>query len=184
MNVYHPYCQAIGWRIMKLQIIILLSFITVNTYSQISGIVIDRNSGYPVRNSNIRIENQNTGTKSDNEGKFEFKENLIGKSLIISAIGFESQRVTIDKEVLEVYLTTKVYAINEVVVISNNKRDFSYKRRLVSSIRCEPCFETIPPLGKDGYLIDITGKTLKENGIEYYKYRKSMNLTLEFTLSD
>jgi hypothetical protein len=169
---------------MKLLIIILLSFIPFVTFSQISGIVIDRNSGYPVRNSNIRVENQNTGTKSDHEGKFKFKENLIGKSLIISAIGFESQRVAVDKEVLEIYLTTKVYAINEVVVISNNKRDFSFKRRLVSSIRCEPCFETISPGGNPGYLFNINGKSLKKSGVQYYKYRKPMNLTIEFTLSD
>ena len=172
------------WRIMKLLIIIIFSFIPFNTYSQITGIVIDRNSGYPVRNSNIRVENQNTRTKSDHEGKFKFKENLIGKALIISAIGFESQRVTVDREVLEIYLTTKVYVINEVVVISNNKRDFSYKRRLVSSIRCEPCLETIPPLGKDGYLININGKPFNKSGVQYFKYRKPMNLTLEFTLSD
>jgi hypothetical protein len=108
----------------------------------------------------------------------------LAHSLIISAIGFESQRVAVDKEVLEIYLTTKVYAINEVVVISNNKRDFSYKRRLVSSIRCEPCFEIISPGGKPGYLININGKSLKKSGVQYYKYRKPMNLTIEFTLSD
>jgi len=170
---------------MKLLIIILLSFIPFNTYSQISGIVIDRSSGYPVRNANIRVENQNTGTKSDQDGKFKFKENIIGKSLIISAIGFESQRVAIDKEVLEIYLTTKVYAIDEVVVISkNNKRDLYYKKRLVSSIRCEPCFETISPGGKAGYLINKNGKSLKKSGVQYYKYRKPMDLVIEFTLSD
>jgi len=53
--------RLLGGGIMKLLIIILFSFIPVNTYSQISGIVIDRNSGYPVRNSNIKRLNQNTG---------------------------------------------------------------------------------------------------------------------------
>jgi hypothetical protein len=170
---------------MKPLIIILLTFIPFKVFSQISGIVIDRNSGYPVRNVTIRVENQNTGTKSDYEGKFRFKEDFTGKILIISAIGFESQRVVVDKEVLEIYLTTKVYLINEVLVVSkNNKRDFYFKRKLVSSIRCEPCFEIISPGQMTGYRNNKNGEASKKSGVRNLKSKKPMDLIIEFTLSD
>jgi hypothetical protein len=95
----------------------------VNAFSQVSGIVMDKIYGYPVRNANIRVEGMNIGTSSDHEGKFSIPEDIINKTLIVSAIGFETQRVVVDKKVLKIDLIIKVYQLNEVVITSEKKGD-------------------------------------------------------------
>lgn len=99
----------------------------MNAFSQISGVVMDRIYGVPVRNVSIRIEGQNIGTTSDIEGKFYLPEGVLNKTLIVSAIGYETQRIVVDKEVLKIDLIIKVYQLNEVVITCEKKGDSDNK---------------------------------------------------------
>jgi hypothetical protein len=112
---------------MRRLIIIILILLPVNAFSQVSGIVMDKIYGYPVRNVNIRVEGQNIGTTSDHEGNFSIPGDIIGNTLIVSAIGFETQRVVVDKKVLKIDLIIKVYQLNEVVITSEKKRGSNNK---------------------------------------------------------
>ena len=82
---------------MKQLVLLLLFFFPTIILAQTSGIVVDKKSGKPIAYANIWVENQNIGTTSDEKGQFSFKESLIGKKLIVTAIGYESQQTTIDQ---------------------------------------------------------------------------------------
>jgi hypothetical protein len=107
---------------MRLLFILILIFVPGKIFSQISGIVMDKSSGYPLQFATIRIENGNTVTTSDIEGKFSLRENVLDKILVISAIGFITERIVAGKEFLRIELKTKVYQMNEVFVTAERNR--------------------------------------------------------------
>ena len=73
-------------------------------FSQTSGLIVDKSTEKGVPFANIWIEDENIGTTSDNVGKFSLNEKVIGKFLIISAVGYERQKVQIESSDLKVYL--------------------------------------------------------------------------------
>lgn len=85
-------------------------------FSQIRGSIIDKSTEKEVPFANIWIEDENIGTTSDNDGKFSLNEKVIGKSLIISAVGYERQEVQIESSDLTIYLIPKVYELDEIVI--------------------------------------------------------------------
>lgn len=101
----------------------------VNAFSQVSGIVMDRIYGVPVRNANIRIEGRNIGTTSDIKGGFSLPEDILNKTLIVSAIGYETKSVVVVKKVIRIDLIVKVYQLNEVVITSEKREDFNNKNK-------------------------------------------------------
>ncbi len=108
---------------MKYSIFLFLVFLPHIILAQIQGIVIDKKTRKPIEYANIWLENQNSGTTSDLEGKFKFKEKSIGKVLIISAIGYETQHFKIEEEIVILELIPKTYEIKELVISPkrNNK---------------------------------------------------------------
>jgi len=101
---------------MKKLVLLLLYFFPATILAQTSGIVMDKKSGKPIAYANIWVENQNIGTTSDEKGQFSFKECLIGKKLIVTAIGYESQQTTIDQYRPTIELIPKIYLIEEIAV--------------------------------------------------------------------
>jgi len=101
---------------MRYVILILLISLPTCIFAQISGVVVDRKTGNPVEFANIWVENQNIGATSNEKGLFSFKENIVNKSLIISAIGYESLQIVVDKNNLRIELVPKNYLIEEVTV--------------------------------------------------------------------
>ena len=85
-------------------------------FSQTSGLIVDKSSGKGVAYVNIWVENENIGTTSDVNGNFTINEKLIGKYLILSAVGYEKERIEIGSNNLKVELKQKVYEIEELVV--------------------------------------------------------------------
>ncbi|MHC1704504.1 MAG: carboxypeptidase-like regulatory domain-containing protein [Tenuifilaceae bacterium] len=108
---------------MKQTILIILVFFPYIILAQIQGIVKDKKTRNPIEYANIWLENQNSGTTSDLEGKFKFKEKSIGKVLIISAIGYETQHFKIEEENVIIELIPKTYEIKELLISpkKNNK---------------------------------------------------------------
>jgi len=109
-------------KIIFLLSIIYCSYIFSQT-CRINGIVRDEKNGLPVEDSNILIENLNTGTTSDKNGKFFF-ENLEKDtySLTITHISYLDKhiKVTLDSTtIINIYLEPGPISFGEVVVISS-----------------------------------------------------------------
>jgi hypothetical protein len=101
---------------MRLSLISILIIMPGIIFSQISGIVMDKSSGYPLQYATVLIENANIGTTSDIEGKFTIKEDIFNKTLVISAIGFITERIVASTNFLRIELKTKVYLMNDIFV--------------------------------------------------------------------
>jgi len=74
--------------------IILFAFLLLLSYEAssqvITGVIIDRDSKYPLKYANVYIKNTNIGTVSNNDGKFNFPKPLlkITDTLVISHVGY------------------------------------------------------------------------------------------------
>jgi len=101
---------------MRSFIFSILIFIPGIIFSQISGIVMDKSSGYPLQYATVLVENTDIGTTSDNEGKFTVKEDIFNQTLVISAIGFITERIVVSTKFLRIELKTKVYLMNDIFV--------------------------------------------------------------------
>jgi len=76
----------------------------------------DKSSGYPLQYATILVENSGTGTTTDIEGKFKFEEDIFNRTLVISAIGFITERIDVSSKFLRIELKTKVYRMNDISV--------------------------------------------------------------------
>ena len=101
---------------MKHLILFLLMVFPATIFAQTSGIVVDKKSGKAIAYANIWVKDQNIGTTSDEKGQFTFKENLIKKTLFVSAIGYESLQKNVDQGNLTIELNPKTYLIEEITV--------------------------------------------------------------------
>ena len=128
------YCNLI----LRILSSTLLIFITgSNSFSQLTGYVLDSDSKKPIPYANIWIGNLNVGTTSDTKGFFSFSEDLSGKTLIISALGYSSDSLIIQSSQINVYLKPRRYIIPEVAVSSprgqNKQVITSFKRSKIDN---------------------------------------------------
>ncbi|PKP34344.1 MAG: hypothetical protein CVU00_07275 [Bacteroidetes bacterium HGW-Bacteroidetes-17] len=95
----------------------------MHLFSQVifKGIVRDHKSGLPISFANIYIPEKRMGTASNLYGEFKFELNPID-SILISAIGYESQLIYLNDSVykesieLNIDLVPKTYDLTEVVI--------------------------------------------------------------------
>lgn len=75
-------------------LLILINSVLVSQTIKIKGQVTDAETSNPLANASVIVENKNTGTTSDGEGKFVLTENVSGNDVIsISFIGYNSKRL-------------------------------------------------------------------------------------------
>ncbi len=116
------------FRIMPLTLCFVL-FASINALAQIkvTGKVTEAN-GLPVTGASIIVKGGTTGTAADEKGNFslEVPENA---TLLISAVGFTSQEIKVNKRtVIPVVLTVADGSMDEVVVVgygTQRKRDLT-----------------------------------------------------------
>jgi len=83
---------------------------------EIRGTVTEEN-GDPIPGATILVEGSNTGTATDIEGNFTIEANE-GNVLLVSFIGYKSQRITIGNQTnLNIKLTEDQSSLEEVVVV-------------------------------------------------------------------
>jgi len=124
----------------KLLIILILIFLPANVFTQISGVVIDKSSGYPIQYANIRIENDNVATVSDIRGNFRFSQNALNKTLVVSAIGFISERADADSSFIRIELKTKVFIMDEAIVVAEKSNpQNSVDKHITDSVSYRNC---------------------------------------------
>lgn len=107
---------------MKQIIALIIIIAPFNLFSQINGVVIDKETGDPIEFSNIWIENEFIGTTSDFKGNFEFHDSLFNRNVIVSAIGYETKKFQLNKTSSIISLTPKSYEIQEVIVKPKKKK--------------------------------------------------------------
>jgi len=127
----------------KLLIILILIFLPANVFTQISGVVIDKSSGYPIQYANVRIENENVATISDIRGNFRFSQNVLNKTLVVSAIGFISERVDADTSFIRIELKTKVFVMDEAIVVAEKSNpQNSVDKHITDSVSYRNCCQS------------------------------------------
>ena len=100
-------------------IIVLASFFSaISAFAQVApvkGVVVDAN-GEPVIQAGVVIDGTQTGVVTDIDGAFEINAPK-GASLVISSIGFKSQKVYVSGGDMRIVLQTESTALDEVVVV-------------------------------------------------------------------
>ena len=110
-------------------ILSLFLSLPIGAQTFVIGQVIDAATKEPLPYVNIGLLNKNTGTVSDETGYFELEVNTEQNSrdtLRFSMIGFETKSYTlndfINQNEIEVYLTEKSTALDEVILSSKRKK--------------------------------------------------------------
>jgi iron complex outermembrane recepter protein len=92
-----------------------MSFIAISQESKISGVIKDENNS-TLPGATIKVERTNKTTISDSNGRFTI-EAKINEVLVISYIGFETQKVQINSNSLAILLKPSGSLLNDIVVI-------------------------------------------------------------------
>ncbi len=103
-----------------LTIILLFS---ISVFSQLKGKVVDEYNK-PISYVNITVENENTGTTSEENGEFVLRISDTNKNLIFSAIGFE-KKIIKASESKEVVLKQEEIKLKEIIIV----KKFGTKQR-------------------------------------------------------
>ena len=106
---------------MKKVLTITFLLISKLCFSQITSVVIDSETKEKIPYVNIWVENENIGTTSNENGEFKFAIDGT-KTILFSAIGFETRKISSDsiKSILE--LKPFITELNEVVIKSKKQK--------------------------------------------------------------
>src|SRR5690606_25196508 len=104
---------------MSRLILILLSFlIPVASYAQLTGYVLDAESGYPVAGVSINLHKGEQLTQSDNKGYFAFIAISFPDSITVKHVVYKSKSLvlTINQNDLCIYLDPSGDSLEEVIM--------------------------------------------------------------------
>lgn len=105
---------------MKTIIILLLLIMSINFAQQqsLSGIVMDSETKKPLHNANVLLQLNKTGTATDSQGKFSLPYQKEYDTLIISYVGYQTEKFSIDdiKEMSTIFLKRKILPSQSVLV--------------------------------------------------------------------
>lgn len=99
--------------------LLLLSLLPGNLFSQITidGIIRNTQTGAPLPAANIQIENTYDGTITNNDGEYTLQVDQLPVTLLISYIGYATERTTITTTGFhEILMTPVVYELDAILV--------------------------------------------------------------------
>lgn len=137
-------------RKIGLSLFMLFAFVAMAMAQKIdiSGVVVDGESNDAMPGVSISIKGEFTGTTTDINGEFKIKTE-IGKTLIISFIGYHKQEITLKSTTpLKVVLKPDVQQIDDVVVVGYGIMKKSDLTGSVSSVKSES-FKEMAKTGLD-----------------------------------
>lgn len=120
---------------MKVVVLLLLIF-SLPSYGQsqtVSGTIQDADKKTPLAGVTVKVVGATTVTQTNDKGSFTIKANK-GQVLLISSVGYESQRVTVSNPTVSVSMKPEVTQLDEVVVamdIKRKTRDLGYSTQSV-----------------------------------------------------
>jgi CarboxypepD_reg-like domain len=82
--------------------------------AQIKGVVVDENNK-PIPYVNIWVENENSGTTTEEDGTFTINTAEKGQHLILSSLGYETKKTTISDAKI-IVLKSKVVTLDEMLI--------------------------------------------------------------------
>ncbi len=101
---------------MKKLILITILLISNYTFSQIQAIIIGNKTDEKIPFVNIWVQNENIGTTSNEQGRFEINDIVGNKLLIFSAIGYSTKKINSDSIKNVIKLEKQITELKEVVV--------------------------------------------------------------------
>jgi TonB-linked SusC/RagA family outer membrane protein len=118
---------------------ILMLFCILQTMSQqriVTGKITDATSGQAVQGATVSVSGSNVATTTNAEGNFSISVPKPNSRLVVSYVGYESQTIPANKNVLDLALKTSLSTLNEVVVTgysSQRKKDITGAVSVVSA---------------------------------------------------
>ncbi|MCM4174010.1 carboxypeptidase-like regulatory domain-containing protein [Arenibacter sp. TNZ] len=107
---------------MKKYSSLLLILVSLQCFCQITGKVVDKETGLPISYVNIWIEKSWLGTTSDENGVFYMKKGQIGDTLLVSHLGYQELQTQVELT-NEILLNPSEIELEEVIIlpVQNNK---------------------------------------------------------------
>lgn len=150
---------------------ILIVFMSIFSYAQnstIKGKVIDKITNEPMLGANVIIENTSKGAITDNLGRFEIKEVKSSEILLISCVGYKSQKISVDNETINIYLEINEDQLAEVVVSASRTQQRREEVPVAISIITAKTLEEIKPTSIDQVLNQSAGVYMVDLGNEQH----------------
>ena len=102
---------------------VFLLLINSGAYAQqIAGIILEKTTNKPISFANVYFEGSSRRAVSNSEGRFTLDVSGVDRQipLTISAVGYQSQKVTVDRTTeLKIFLRPKVIQLQEVLITSD-----------------------------------------------------------------
>lgn len=95
---------------------ILLFLLSFKLSGQIRGTVEDKSNENPIQFANIFLKGKPIGATTDKNGYFEIPSGKKNDTLIISAIGYDTQSITGDTLTIKIKMIPKTYELPDIVV--------------------------------------------------------------------
>lgn len=128
-------------KIFYLLLIVGLAGFRVDTSRTISGIVYDADDKKPIPGVTILVEGTKIKSATDSRGKYSIIVEQGKNTLVASAIGYVTQRITIQKgSTIDIYLKTSPGSLTEVVVVGYGSQR---KKSVVGAVSTTPSQEVI-----------------------------------------
>jgi outer membrane receptor protein involved in Fe transport len=164
------------------KVILIILTLIVSLFAQdehLTGIVIDAETGYPIKDANIYLVFSKTGTTTDDDGYFKLKRpiKIRSDSLIISYLGYYSLRYSLEeyKNNSVLRLKSMVFQLDKTIEVTAEKinlikQDIPHAMRIVSveeierlgSSEISDLFKAIPAVRIEGN--DLDGRTIQIRG--------------------
>jgi len=113
---------------------------------KVSGTVVDENN-QPLPGVSIRVKGTTSGISTNVDGKYSISAEQ-GSTLIFSFVGYLSQEVNVDKDVIDIKLKPQANILNEVVAIgyqTMRKSDFT---GAIASVKADELNLSAPTVGQ------------------------------------
>jgi len=128
--------------------------VAVNKKITVTGTVTDTH-GKPIPGATVLIKGTNIGTITDSNGKFSLTANNKNNVLVVSYVGYATQRFQIGNQThFNIVLREAAMGLNQVVVIGYGTTKKSDLTGAVSSVSAEQ----LTPMSNENALSDIQGK--------------------------
>ncbi|RAV27811.1 SusC/RagA family TonB-linked outer membrane protein [Sinomicrobium soli] len=148
----------------------------------VSGTVVDT-GGIPLIGTSIRVEGTNNGALTDFDGKFTLSGVKEGAVLIVSYMGYETQKITVEgREEINITMKEDAQALDEVVVVGYGTQRKSDLTGSVSSVTASD-IEKAPALTMDQALqgraagVHITSTSAEPGGGASIRIRGSNSIS-------
>jgi TonB-linked SusC/RagA family outer membrane protein len=109
--------SKISYKILENNLIVIAPSTELQK-SQITGIVIDAETGEPLIGINVKVEGTNTGAITDFEGRYSLEITTDNAVLIFSFTGYQTQKIQVQGQTsIDVKLVPDIKSLEEVVVV-------------------------------------------------------------------